>query len=344
MVDSAGSLKPLFAKLEAVKESAEGAVTILHIGDSHVQAGFWSGRMRELLQREYGNAGRGLIVPHKLAGMNEALDYAIKTHTQKAGPTGIEVTFDVPFNEFRIWSREPFDCITVLHSERAPALSEPEGLSIGSYCTMADTEISTRIPLLRATDSLTLDGFAQGELNAPTYYGFVLENGQPGVLYHAVGLNGATFETFDAVTKGALKVLWPDLIIVSLGTNNCFGPNFDQEQLRNVVDSFVRNMQEAYAEAAILLTTPMDACHRAGRRYNPNPNIGAAARIIIDVARDNGVAVWDFYEAAGGHGAMEKWYSDGLASRDRIHLTEEGYLRQGDMFYKSLVEWQCSNK
>jgi lysophospholipase L1-like esterase len=348
VADSTGSLAPFFAKLEAVRTSGEGVVTVLHIGDSHVQAGVWTGRMRELLQRDFGNAGRGLIVPHKLAGMNEARDYAITTgyahHTHKAGPTMVEVSFDVPFNEFRLWSKEPFDCVTVLHGMRAPALSEPAIFSIGSWCDLADTDISMRIPLDHETDTLVLSGFVHGVFNDPTYYGFVLENGRAGVLYHAAGLNGAAFEAFAGVARGSLAMLKPDLVIISLGTNNCFGPNFAEAQLYNVVDGFVRDVKEHYPGAAVLLTTPMEACRCAGSRYNPNPNIGAAARIIRSVAVDNGVASWDFYEAAGGKGAMEVWHTGGLANRDRIHLTEKGYLRQGDMMYEDLMKWQCSNK
>ncbi len=343
IADSTRSLMPFFEKLETVRENDEGVVTVLHIGDSHVQAGVWTNRVRELLQGSFGNAGRGLIVPHKLAGMNEAKDYYIKTgfahHTKRvAGPTGIEVVFDVPFNEFRLWSKEPFDCVTILHAEDAPALLEPEELSIGSYCNMANTGMSTRIPLEHETDSLTLNGFVQGELNNPAYYGFVLDNGRSGVLYHAVGLNGAAFEAFSGVAKGSLAVLRPDLIIISLGTNNCFGRNFREGELYNVVDGFVRDIKAAYPDAAVLLTTPMEACRRAGRRYNPNSNIAAAADIIRNTALDNGVACWDFYEAAGSKGAMAAWYTDGLANRDRIHLTEDGYLRQGDMLYGALME------
>ena len=349
IVDSAASLKPFFEKLEALQQTGQGVVTVLHVGDSHVQAGVWSGRVRELLQSDYGNAGRGLIVPHRLAGMNEARDYSITTrfahHVRRAaGPTGVEVTFDVPFNEFRIWSVDPFDCVTVLHDEGAPALFEPVELALGSYCNMADTPVSTRIPLMREVDSLTLSGFVHGDRNVPTYYGFVLENGRPGLLYHAVGLNGAAFETFAHVARGALAMLGPDLVVVSLGTNNSFGANFAPEPLHAVVEGFVQDMKKAYPAASLLLTTPMDACRRVGKRYVSNSNIGVTARIIRDVARDNGVACWDLYTAAGGSGAMVSWYADGLANRDHIHLTVEGYMRQGDMLYESLTTWQCWNK
>jgi hypothetical protein len=345
VIDSTGSLRPFFDKLERRK----GVVTVLHIGDSHVQAGVWTGRMRELLQRDYGNAGRGLIVPHKLAGMNEAKDYSITTrfahHAQKAvGPTRVAVTFDVPFNEFSLWSKEPFDCVTVLHSERAPALFEPPALRWDSYCDMGNTPISTRIPLTWTVDSLTLEGFVQGSFDDPTYYGFVLENGRAGVLYHAVGLNGAAFEGFVEVARGALAMLQPDLVIVSLGTNNSFGPHFDAERLRGVVEGFVRDVKNGYPGAAVLMTTPMDACRRAGKYYISNPNVGAAARVIRETAAACGVACWDFYTAAGGSGAMDRWWADGLANRDHLHLSERGYVRQGDMMYEDLMKWQYSNK
>lgn len=344
IVDSTGSLRPFAEKLKAQKEGGRSVVTILHIGDSHVQAGFWTGRVRELIQRDYGNAGRGLIIPHKLAGMNEARDYAITTKyarraSKETGPTGVAVTCDVPYCEFGIWSKDPFSSVTVLHAEDAPPLFEPVALSTGIYCGWDNTPVSTAIPLIHNVDSLTLSGFVHGQWTDATYHGFILGNGRAGVQYHAVGLNGAAFETFAGMADGALKMLAPDLIIVSLGTNNCFGNNFREGQLYNVVDDFVRRTKGAYRDVPVLLTTPMEACRRARGRYNPNPNIGAAARIISDVAGANDVAYWDFYAAAGGTGAMARWYAEGLANRDRIHLTENGYLLQGDMFYDALAQY-----
>ena len=72
------ALEPLFQKLEALeKKDTTAVISILQIGDSHIQAGFFPNEVRENLQREFGNAGRGLIVPLKLAGTNEPPDYAI---------------------------------------------------------------------------------------------------------------------------------------------------------------------------------------------------------------------------------------------------------------------------
>lgn len=344
--DEAGALRQFREKLVALRRGDEEVVTVLHIGDSHVQGGVWSNRVRGLLQAEFGNAGRGIVVPYRLAGMNEPSDYAITTpwahHAVKGAgvsPTNVAVTFDVPFNELKIWSKEPFSCVTLLHTAGAPELAEPEELNTGMYCDFYNTPQSTRIPLRREVDSLTLSGYVHGTQNDPTFWGVSLENEHPGILYHAVGLNGAAFESFAHVARGELAELRPDLIIISLGTNNCFGNNFRAGTLYNVVDGFVRDLKLAYPQSSILLTTPMEACRRARGGYVPNENIAEVVQIIAGAARDNDVAFWDFYTASGGKGAMARWSKRGLANSDRVHLNTEGYTLQGDMLYDAICRW-----
>ena len=60
---------------QAVMMSNVKPVSMLLIGDSHVQAGINSGVTRELLQYDFGNAGRGIIAPLRLSGTNEPSDY-----------------------------------------------------------------------------------------------------------------------------------------------------------------------------------------------------------------------------------------------------------------------------
>jgi lysophospholipase L1-like esterase len=289
--------------------------------------------------------------------MNEARDYAIKAaypyHTAKAttqgektGFTGMSLTSDTPYFEFAIWSKEPFDAVTVLHHEAAPALMEPDSLNPDTYCTIYNTPQSTRIVLNRATDSLTLNGFTDKVFNRPEYYGFSLENGGSGLLYHALGLNSAAFEHFASGTTllaGGAADLMPDIVIVSLGTNNCYGNNFDAGRLGGVADNFIRRLKQAYPDAALLITTPMESYKKSGRKRIPNPNVREAAVVIKAAAAKNGVACWDLFEAAGGNGANEKWYKRKLTSRDRIHFTEEGYILQADMLYDAFAKYYNSS-
>ena len=64
----------LFALLDAAPDTI---VSILHVGDSHIQAEGSTSRTRALLQSKFGAAGRGLVTPFRLAGTNQPLDYKI---------------------------------------------------------------------------------------------------------------------------------------------------------------------------------------------------------------------------------------------------------------------------
>ena len=63
-------------KLEKIYESllnvnkTQSKIIFLHIGDSHIQADYLSHTIRTKLQKKFGNAGRGLISPLKIAITN----------------------------------------------------------------------------------------------------------------------------------------------------------------------------------------------------------------------------------------------------------------------------------
>lgn len=355
IVDSAGMLKPIMEKLLAIRSGQDSVVSILHVGDSHIQAGFFSGRVRELMQAQFGDAGRGLITPYKLAGGNEPTDYSITTphkfttsnaRTKDNGGheslTGGVLTFSGAEAEFKIWVKNGFDAITLLHSPKAPIITDTSRLMFTSYCGAENTTTSTRLVLSEYRDSLHLSGVISEKYNDPTYYGFVLESGRPGVIYHGLGANGAAFEHIESnttITEGGADVLNPDLIIISLGTNNCFGGNYRSNQFRIVADRFVKKMVKHYPNSAIVITTPMESCRRSGGRRIPNENVADVARVLKEVAADYGVASWDMYAAAGGKGANAKWYGKRLFSSDRIHLTQRGYGLQGEMLYEAFSRY-----
>ena len=77
------SLKSFYKKLEKLEKlekTQKGRVTITHIGDSHIQADFLSGTIRQKIQLKFGNAGRGLIFPYRAAKSNEPSSYKTTTN------------------------------------------------------------------------------------------------------------------------------------------------------------------------------------------------------------------------------------------------------------------------
>lgn len=67
-IENPEALRPLVAALGALAGPATDAgaapvVRVLHLGDSHVAADWWSDELRQALQRRFGDAGVGLVMP-----------------------------------------------------------------------------------------------------------------------------------------------------------------------------------------------------------------------------------------------------------------------------------------
>ncbi|MBB1138887.1 LysM peptidoglycan-binding domain-containing protein [Myroides sp. WP-1] len=63
-------LKHFFTSLKELSGGKRKKVNIVHIGDSHIQADFFSGRVRSLIQEQFGNGGLGFTFPYQLARTN----------------------------------------------------------------------------------------------------------------------------------------------------------------------------------------------------------------------------------------------------------------------------------
>jgi lysophospholipase L1-like esterase len=156
-----------------------------------------------------------------------------------------------------------------------------------------------------------------------------------GILYDVAGTNGAEYLTYNQnyLFFKETKLLKPDLVIISLGTNEAFG-YLNRSIFENNIDAFISQIRTYNPNVEILITTPGDAMKR--KRYH-NPNIDIVRKILIDYAKVNNTALWDFYTVMGGTGSMKKWFVKGLAQRDKVHLSKEGYLIQGFLFFNAMM-------
>ncbi|MDR1881670.1 MAG: LysM peptidoglycan-binding domain-containing protein [Prevotella sp.] len=60
----------VFEKLYNLEKNKQGKVNIVHIGDSHIQADFFTDAIREALQIKFGNGGSGFTFPYSLVKTN----------------------------------------------------------------------------------------------------------------------------------------------------------------------------------------------------------------------------------------------------------------------------------
>jgi len=156
-----------------------------------------------------------------------------------------------------------------------------------------------------------------------------------GVCYYIAGANGAEFSTYNQKSEffKETALLQPDLVIISMGTNEAFG-YLEQTIFENNIDAFVSQIRNYNPNAEILITTPGDALKK--KRFH-NANIEKVCSILINYASSANIAVWDLNAVMGGEGSMKKWFTAGLSQKDRIHFSREGYYIQGLLLFNALM-------
>lgn len=342
--------------VSALDNSDRRLVNIVHIGDSHIQADIATTTVRHNLQDVFGSAGRGLVVPHRLTGSNEALDYTFKTNSRfecsrligrgdktNVGFTGVGLSTKNEKFDLEISAAEPFERVKVFFNGSALTLSSVEGDDKPVVVTaMFDTPGCLVVDLPFACNKIGLNFSALGPV---TIFGAEIISDIVGVAYHTIGVNGATFSSYLKISDfgECIAVLHPDLIVVSLGTNDGLG-RFSADDFKTNISLLCDEISRSNPHIPILLLTPSEIQRRVRKRgkrrvgYTICPNIEKVGGIIKSYARDNNVAVYDWYSVSGGAGASKKWLSKGLLSRDRVHDTKIGYQLAGELFSKALLE------
>lgn len=166
--------------------------------------------------------------------------------------------------------------------------------------------------------------------------GIVLENGQSGILYHNIGVNGAKYSDFnkyDLFFK-QLQALQPDLIIVSLGTNESFSKIPTQEYLAEI-QQFNQRVIAVVADVPMLLTTPPPSQFK--RKLDNNFALDYALQLLAN-AKFNHYAVWDLYEQMAGINGVNRNFSNGIITSDKIHYTAAGYEKQATLFVDAFIQ------
>ena len=366
-----------FAELEALRAGKDTVVTIVQLGDSHIQAGSLSGQVMRAFHHAFGNAGRGWIAPFKLGKSNEPDDYFIKSvvkdwvcgrciQRERKTPIGIggigirsyspSINWDViitPING----AGYAFNKAILYRGDRSmpllPADRSKQEVRLAyadSVCApgmVADTFYATQqidtMWLHSSRKERGSDRLLPASSFKNLYYGLSLTNGAPGVLYHSIGVNGAMYVHYsDSAYVRQLALLKPSLLILSLGTNETFGRSFRSEEFAGQVRNFLNLVKHYLPNAAILLTTPPECYKRIWvnkkRQFARNTHTEQAAAALCKVAKEEGVACWDLFRATGGKQSCKRWLNKHLLGRDRVHFTREGYREQGTMLFRALMQ------
>lgn len=347
---NSSALTPFFRHLDSLVADRNKVVSIVHIGDSHIQADFLSGTVRRNFQNNFGNAGRGLVFPYMLARTSGAIDMRFKytgfwNHSsimkgfeeRSIGLCGYSVSANRNSSLFidaisKTDVVSSFNKITVLTDSQSGGFTLEDSSLNYSLIKDGYNEVF-QFPKLH--DSLRL---ISSKVESSTIQGLVFENGNGGVLYHASGVNGSSTNQYlrSSTFEQQTAELNANLVIISFGTNDCYmsTSQFCAGCVKERYRSIISRMRSKNPGISILLTSPPDHYYR--RRYS-NRNIATLERVLHELAFEENVAVWSLYSIMGGSGSIRTWQRDALARQDLIHFTKEGYAKQGQLLFDAIM-------
>lgn len=377
------NMHKFLGELRSLRSGKDTVINIVHLGDSHLQAGYLTGKAMRLLQSTFGNAGRGWLTPYRLARTNAPDDYSIISNLKSwtsgkciqahpkteigIGGLGIKTTsspikFNVSISE-RYGEEYGFNRLVVYRDyDSSPMMpADNNDVAVKYRPSIKDNVQGLRADTFYlASPSMTLHlESSSDDCSSSTYYGFNVMNGNPGILYHMIGVNGARYSSYnDDEYVRQLSLLHPALIIISLGTNDSFG-RFDSDTFEDQVSEMVHLIKKNIPSAAILLETPPGSFLRSrtrvvtrvrrkkGRRrrtvtssrlsYRVNNYTEVAEASIISVAHRENISCFDLFGVSGGADAVPDWLKAGLLSRDRVHYNSKGYYEQATLLVRALL-------
>ncbi len=361
VISNSGHLAGLMEKLYDLKINGKRNINILHIGDSHLQADFVTSVIRTTLQKAFGNGGRGLVVPYRVAKTNEPFNFHSSSsfHWQskrcvfpnQALPIGIGgVTINTTDScaDFTIKTVDDsllnysFNKVKVFFENDSTSYSltllDSLGSKVGMFAPDSVEDFpfisSLALPTLTNMGTFKIAKTSESQLGS-TIYGLLLENGNPGIIYNTIGVNGAQFHHYSEALHFSeqTKALKPDLIIISLGTNEAFALNFNQDKFYADMQLLFNQLRKENSNACFLFTLP--AC--SYRRKKPNPRLPLAGKTITRFATDNNISYWDLQGATGGDNSAVNWKKYRLLRPDGVHYNLAGYNLQGTLFCQALL-------
>ena len=355
-------LARFYAKLEALRAGRRSRpVTILHIGDSHIANDSFTKGIRKRLQATYGDAGRGPMIPPKVFPFARAAQvkmtrsgpwksfYSLKNKGGPYGISGVRVSSASRSAKLNVSSENgAFDFVevTMVTGPSAGGVTISAGGESKTFSARSSRTGSKTVRLSARAKSATVRPSGGG---TTSILHWSTGRDRPGVRYVNFGQVGATVNVTkrwnDAILADDLKAMKPDLIVYGYGTNEGFNSRLNLAAYRKYATAFVRKMQRAAPGADIAFIGAADGASRRTKRgsrcrggYVTPVRLGGVRDTLRKMARDMGAGYWDWAAAMGGRCSVDRWAGQGLAAKDRVHLTGKGYDRSAGLFVSGLLD------
>lgn len=170
----------------------------------------------------------------------------------------------------------------------------------------------------------------------PQVSSHVLQGERKALIYRSKGLNGATLQGVDKVLdlESELSRFNPDLVVLDFGSNELHSRQLAlSSSLEQAMEKAISRIRAVKPDAVIVFSAPQDM----KVKHQQVVSVQDYTANMRKIALDNHCLLWDWHRVAGGVGAMQSWYANGLARADFVHLAAKGYRVKGELFANALL-------
>ena len=270
-----GALARFYGALRALERGLRHKpVTILHLGDSHIASDRFTGDLRDMFQKRFGDAGRGLMMPgypfgyYRARGVRFAKNgkwspaNSFKGAGGLFGLTGVRLTAAKKDATLSLTSQTgPFEWAEVSF------LSGPKQGTASFSVDGVGQDVATKKPKSEVQrvriehKGMELSVRVRGD-GPVTVLSWAVGHNRPGVRYVNLGIPGATADTprlWDAALVASdVAALAPDLIVLGFGTNEGFDDRLDIAAYEVRVNSLADDLLQAAPHASLAIIGPAD--------------------------------------------------------------------------------------
>lgn len=362
--ETSPNFEHLYHQLDSMMRFQDRKLNFYHIGGSHVQADIYTNDVRMFLQTNYPQltGERGMVFPFSLAGTNNPGNYRfyspsnlkgyrVVTNKDKSIDFGVlgaailssDSVVQFSFHHRNTISKPGFCKLRIFHNKGELPYElnfGPDEILITSIehnreVGYTEIEFADELDSMDLQFSRTIPQYTELEI-----YGFQFMNEEPGISYNSIGINGAGLYSYLDCSRfeEQLKTYPPDFFAYSVGTNDANVPydRFDPQVYKRNLEKMMQIALRANPNCALLLTVPNDAYYH---KRHLNRNVERERTVIIELAKEYKMAVWDFYGIMGELGSSKTWQRNGLMQPDLVHFTAHGYHLKGDLFIDGFLKY-----
>jgi lysophospholipase L1-like esterase len=324
-----------------------GELKILHLGDSHVQIGHFSGEIKRLLQAK----NSGIHFPYPLAKSVDGRLFKTKASGHWTGVSVLKPAsgVNISLTGYSVSTRDTSANIqwiakdSLLSFQRVRVWTESDSCSLlpdlGPYFQVTQVQQQGNLRFFDFESSLPLNRFTlQVHRSVPmqdqfTLHGIELISDEKGIEYVDLGVAGAQFTQLKSranLMLNQVRALKPDLIICSFGTNEAYNLNWDARVYEQSLFQFSKDIKSVLPQAVFLWTSPPDT--RSQKRVPRYQNQ------LVQLLSNQAFPFYDLNAVMGGFGSSSSWVKKGYFLKDQVHLTKEGYQLQAKLFVLALLK------